>query len=188
MFVHIDLEERKEPTPMTGHTKIADPLPKRGGAIQLVHYFPTRDGWSSEIVQGKYLSATTSTIRIRRDDRTVELDRGQWAVCIAEPSPEPEPAEDAPQSAPDPVSDPDAPPPSCPAVRTRFVDDPDVVDIRPVGSHGSQRAGTRKCGQCGAVVTVTQRLAGGEPASAWLYEAHTVPREDPTQEMESATT
>ncbi|MDN4599272.1 hypothetical protein ACF1AJ_19320 [Leifsonia sp. NPDC014704] len=172
---------------MTAHTKIAEPLPGRGGAIQLVHYFPTRDGWSSEIVEGKYLSATTSTIRIRRDDKTVDLDRRQWAVCISDPPIEAAPAGDAPKSTAETTADPLAPAPSCPAVRTRFVDDPDVEDIRPVGSHGKQRAGTRRCGQCGAVVTVTQRLAGGEPASAWLYEAHTVPRTDAEQEKESAT-
>lgn len=161
---------------MTAHMKIADPLPGRGGAIQLVHYFPTREGWASEVVEGKYLSATRSTIRIRRGEQTVELDRGKWAVCMADPPVE-APAEPAPQSRAEDVTDAVTPAPVCAAIRTRFVDDPEVRDIRPVGSHGKQRAGTRKCAQCGAEVTVTQRLTGGAPATAWLYEEHTIPDE-----------
>lgn len=155
---------------MTAHTKIADPLPGRGGAIQLVHYFPTRDGWASELVEGKYVSATRSTIRISRGGETVELDREKWAVCMFEP-----PVESA---AVDPtLSDAPAdtlPAVTCSAVRTRFIDDPEVRDIRPVGSAGKQRAGTRRCAQCGAEVTVTQRLVEGVPTTAWLYEEHTV--------------
>ncbi|QNE37908.1 hypothetical protein F1C12_21735 (plasmid) [Leifsonia shinshuensis] len=152
---------------MTGHTKIADPLPGRGGAIQLVRYFPTRDGWASEIIEGKYLSATRSTIKIRGDDQTVELDREKWAVCMADPSWEAAPA------------------PVCAAIRTFAVDDPEVRDIRPVGSGGKQQAGTRECSQCGAEVTVTQRLNRGVPTSAWLYEEHTVP--EPGAAAEEAT-
>jgi hypothetical protein len=168
---------------MTAHThmKIADPLPGRGGAIQLVHYFPTRDGWASELVEGKYLSATTSTIKIRRGGETVELDRDKWAVCMSDAPVEAPSADPAPALAPAEA----VAAVTCSAVRTRFIDDPAVRDIRPVGSHGKQRAGTRKCAQCGAEVTVTQRLVGGVPATAWLYEEHTVRDQEAVRQEEA---
>lgn len=147
---------------MTGHTRVADPLPGRGNPIQLVRYVPTREGWGAELVEGRYVSSTRRTIQIQKGGVVVDLDREQWAVCLDPNTPtEPVPPAQAERW--------------CTAKRTRLADDPAVTEIRPIGTAGAQREGRRLCTRCGANARVTQRLLDGAPAASWSYEQHTIP-------------
>jgi hypothetical protein len=178
IVIVIDLEETGDAA-MTAHLKVAEPLPSRGGSIQLVRYSPSRDGWTHELIAGTYISATKTTLTIRRDGETMQLDRSHWAVCledapVVEVAPEPSaPPTDLEQTSFETETDSTAQ--QCTAVRTRFTEDPAVVDVRVAEPHRTQRTGRRVCSRCGADVKVTQRLERGEPAASWFYERHAVP-------------
>ncbi|MFK3672483.1 hypothetical protein ACI2IX_20130 [Leifsonia aquatica] len=137
-------------------------LPKRGEPIELVRYFLAGDHWASEIITGRFISATASLIRVDQEQELRTLERSQWKVCIGASAA-------APRRAPEPE------PRLCAAVRTQTKDDPLVEDVRVVDRRGRRREGTRICNACGARVKVSQMMRGGQAASAWRYAPHPFP-------------